>query len=299
LRVRIRDARGELVALVTGSRTQPRLWPMSRYSQVVTLGALPLVARDDRDAQRHALWTIEPALAREGVYRICVASFDSPHAATVLNACGYSLTPRVEFYLDLDRSEDELFANLVGVRRNDIRRAERAGVTTELRTELTAFQSLIQFELASLARRGLSPEIDVNTQATFLRNTLGKSKTSRLFVTSHGGEPVNAALFGVFGTRAYYLYSGSTERGNRCAGPAHLLWTAITHFLRTGVTAFNLGGVKTPTGENDPNYGLFRFKRNFGTVTIDQPGGDKIIAQTGAVLARGTEAVRRLHSRLR
>lgn len=267
-------------ALAAGTLLRPRPWPFSRLCATAVLGALP--ASRGADARRLAaiLREVERALRRAGAYRIRIAGFFSPASAEVLAALGYAVTPRAEFYLDLTRSEDALFAALAAARRRNIRQAERAGLRTGEESGAQAPPLLAALQRESFERRGLERG---RADAAGLRaiEWLLASGLGRLFVTRHEGRAVNAALFAVFNARAYYVLSGSSAQGNRLRGPAHLVWEAMRRLKSEGVEVLNLGGAPIPD-ENELARSLYRFKRDFGATPIAQPAGAKIIGRAGA-----------------
>ncbi len=280
--IRVRDAAGQCVAIAVGCVSTPRVWPFSKLSRIATFGALPLTVTDSSAFRLEVLRAVERHLARAGVFRVNVAAFDSRDSGDVLAAGGYSLRERVEFYLPIDRSLDALSADLKGGRRTDIRKAEKNGVSSRVEPAPVAQAELTRLQAASMERRDLRLDLADRGRTERLRADLVASGHAILLLSERDGRAINAALFGVFGTRAYYLLSGSSPAGNAAAGPVHILWTAIQVLQARGVTLLNLGGVGLPAEKGDPNYGLYRFKRNFGAEAQTQPSGTRELSALGA-----------------
>ena len=291
--VTVENSAGEPMAFAVLALSSPRVWPFSRYCRTATLGALPLVRDSSVELQRAALAAIELELARRGVFRLYVAAFDSPCSAEVLRGGGYTLSDRAEFYLDISRPLEALSEGLKGGRRTDIRKAEKRGVVSVISDRDDAQAALTRLQAASMERRQVSHSTDGAALAERLRADLVRAGCGVLMLSELHGEAINAALFGVFSERAYYLLSGSSPDGNNAAGPVHILWTAIQHLRERGVTMLNLGGVGLPAEKGDPNYGLYRFKKNFGADPVVQPSGVKTLSKHGAQLFQLLTALKR------
>jgi hypothetical protein len=279
---RFRDESGKCVALAQAVIESPRLWPFARFCKKAVLDALPIAAGDRPEIQQEALAALESELRKRGVFLIRVNSYDSPHGQAVLSSMSYKLENLFEFYLDLTPPEEEIWRNLRDTRRNKIRKAEKAGLVTKIEKNAAAVELLYGFQKLSLKRRGV--DFQAGCPAESVKDMLLDKDRGELFVTYKDDIPLNASLFVFFGERAYYHSSGASAEGNKLAGPAHLLWTAIKHFKQKGAKVFNFGGVPAPADENDPSSGLYSFKRDFGAGPLAQPAGEKIISRFGCKL---------------
>jgi lipid II:glycine glycyltransferase (peptidoglycan interpeptide bridge formation enzyme) len=114
-----------------------------------------------------------------------------------------------------------------------------------------------------------------------------------LLVSACAGTPMNAAMFGVFGGKAYYLYSGSSLEGNARCGPVHLIWTGLQRLKEQGITCVNLGGALPGGGTDGRERELYRFKKDFGTAIVRQPAGVKTIGRLGVSLQAFASRLRR------
>ena len=277
------DSEGECVGVAVGSVVSPRMWPFSRYSRTVVFGALPATKDQSPVTQRAIMMAVKKKLRRIGIYEISVCSYDSLNSVSVLPPLGYVLKDRFEFYLDLARPLETIWKTLKGARRTDIRKANSLGVETRTDDTITGLRLLDKFEAISAQRHGVAFQA-MDAQVESATATLLASGRAVLLVSSHDGAPMNAALFGLFGGRAYYLHSGSSLAGNKCCGPVQLLWTMVEMLQARGSTVLNLGGV-TASGRGHTSVdGLYSFKKDFGTTIVYQPAGTKIISQKGAAL---------------
>jgi len=278
------DQSGECIGIVVCTVSSPRFWPFSSFCKTAVFGALPATKGRNAQLELAMMNILERELRSRGVFQIHICSYESPNSLKVLSALSYQVSDRVEFYIDLSRSMDDIWKMLKSTRRNDIRKALKLCVESRLENTMKGVQQLYAFQTESLQRRNI-PFDQFYTPAARLQTLLLDTHRARLLVSYRGGVPVNAGLFGLFGGRAYYLASGSSRDGYNCCGPVHLLWTMIEMLKADGATVFNLGGVDGPADlERSVADGLYNFKKDFGGMVIPQPGGFKTISLLGARL---------------
>ena len=214
---------GECVAQALILEARPRLWPFSVLCRRAVLGCLPAVRDADPDRVLAVMASLHRALLARGVCIVEVRSYDSPESANVLGRLGYALEPRTEFYLDLTSPTETLWSGVSNKQRNKIRKAIKLGVTCVSETSLEAIERLQAFQAESLARHGRV--FRTSTERAHACQAILEAGRGRLLTSYVDGRPVAAACFATSGGRAYSLSAGSTAEGNRCAAPAHALWT--------------------------------------------------------------------------
>src|SRR5215472_11115888 len=275
---------GECIGVVLCTISSTRSWPFSRFCKTAVFGALPATKGRNAELELAMMNILERELRSRGVFQIRICSYESPNSRKVLSPFTCGLSDRAEFYIDLSRSIDDIWKMLKPARRNDIRKARKLGVESRLDNTIKGVQQLYDFQAESLQRRGILFD-PFYTPAERLQTLLLDTNSAKLLVSYRDDVPVNAALFGLFGGRAYYLASGSSSDGYKSCGPVHLLWTMIEMLKADGATTLNLGGVDGPTDrERGVKDGLYSFKKDFGGTVIPQPGGFKTISLFGARL---------------
>ena len=278
------DQGGECVGIAVCTVSSPKLWPFSHFCKTATFSALPATNGRNAELELAMMNILERELKSRGVFQIRIYSYESPNSRRVLSAFSCELSDRVEFYIDLSRSMDDIWKMLKSARRNDIRKARKLRVESKLDNTMKGIRQLYSFQKESLQRRGILFD-PFYTPAERLQTLLLDTNGAKLLVSYRDGVPINAALFGLFGGRAYYLASGSSSDGYKSCGPAHLLWTMIEMLKADGATTLNLGGVDGPDDqERGVKDGLYSFKKDFGGTVIPQPGGFKTISLLGARL---------------
>ncbi len=278
------DEHGACVGVAAGTVGRSRWWPFSRFCKRVEFSSVPACAKDHLQAA-DMLAALEMGLKREGVFEATFASYDSPTSRSLLRRNGYRLGERDEFVIPLTASLEDIWKGLASEKRTAIRKAEKSDVVTCEENSQEALELVYRFHRQSMERRGRTLGNDSRRIELSKRHLLDTGRAVVL-VTRAAGHPVNAALFGLFNQKAYFLTSGSSDQGNRNRGPVHLLWTAIGIFKERQFTVLNLGGAK----HTEP--GLHRFKSQFGAEVLDEPSGRRVLSAMGAVLNCSRSLVR-------
>ena len=158
------------------------------------------------------------------------------------------------------KTEEELLANFHQKWRYNIRLAERKGVTVRIcgKEMVPAFSDLM---LTTGVRDGFvtrKPEYF----AAMLDN-LGEH--ARLYMAFDPNDtPIAGTLAIHYGDKVWYLY-GASSNEHRNLMPNYLLqWRMIQWAVETNCRIYDFRGVSGDVSEDNPLYGLFRFKQGFG-----------------------------------
>lgn len=172
-----------------------------------------------------------------------------------------AIQPRYVFRLNVEgKTEEELLANFHQKWRYNIRLAERKGVTVRIcgKEMVPAFSDLM---LTTGVRDGFvtrKPEYF----AAMLDN-LGEH--ARLYMAFDPNDtPIAGTLAIHYGDKVWYLY-GASSNEHRNLMPNYLLqWRMIQWAVETNCRIYDFRGVSGDMSEDNPLYGLFRFKQGFG-----------------------------------
>ena len=172
-----------------------------------------------------------------------------------------AIQPRYVFRLNVEgKTEEELLANFHQKWRYNIRLAERKGVTVRVcgKEMIPAFSDLM---LTTGVRDGFvtrKPEYF----AAMLDN-LGEH--ARLYMAFDPNDtPIAGTLAIHYGDKVWYLY-GASSNEHRNLMPNYLLqWRMIQWAIETNCRIYDFRGVSGDVSEDNPLYGLFRFKQGFG-----------------------------------
>ena len=172
-----------------------------------------------------------------------------------------AIQPRYVFRLNVEgKTEEELLANFHQKWRYNIRLAERKGITVRVcgKEMVPAFSDLM---LTTGVRDGFvtrKPEYF----AAMLDN-LGEH--ARLYMAFDPNDtPIAGTLAIHYGDKVWYLY-GASSNEHRNLMPNYLLqWRMMQWAVETNCRIYDFRGVSGDVSEDNPLYGLFRFKQGFG-----------------------------------
>jgi len=165
--------------------------------------------------------------------------------------------------LDISRPLDDLLATMKSKTRYNIRLAARKGVTVRAGTvaDVPCFYRMY----AETGRRDgfitRSFEYYCHTWETFLREGMAHMLLAEVGETS---EPIAGLILFRFGRTAWYMYGASTSQHRNRMPNYALQWEAIRWARSVGCTVYDLWGAPDALDENDPMWGVWRFKEGLG-----------------------------------
>lgn len=171
--------------------------------------------------------------------------------------------PRMEWFLSLEKSENEILLAMHEKTRYSIRLAERKGITAEIITEDFEKYFEIFYELmAGTAKRNGFSLHQKNYYENIFQN-LHKTN-SYLSIARYDQKILAIDLVIVFGKIANYVFGGSSdEERNRM--PTYLAqWKAICYAKQLNCNYYNFGGISTANKIYKGWDGLTIFKKKFG-----------------------------------
>ncbi len=159
--------------------------------------------------------------------------------------------------LDLSIGQAKLFQSFESRARGSIRKAERAGVRTEVSRSAEAIEQYYQMHCETRKKHGLPPQ-----PFRFFQNLFRESiaKGSGVIVTARYQDlPIAAAVFLHQGVQALYKYSASRAAFRSLAGNNLVMWEAVKWYAEHGFSNLHFG--RTSIG----NAGLRKYKESWGT----------------------------------
>ena len=170
--------------------------------------------------------------------------------------------PRLEWFLDLNISEEDILRNMPKNGRYSIHLAEKKGVTTEI---ISAdfnkyFDDFYRLMSITASRNGFSLHSRAYYQNIF--NHLDASY-AYMVIARYQGEILVADVIIHYGHIANYVY-GSSSNEHRQIAPTYLAqWSSICHAKKLGLAHYNFGGIAS--GDIYKGWeGLTAFKKKFG-----------------------------------
>lgn len=267
----VRDGEGKIKATLSILLRKVPMLPF--YFMYAPRG--PICDLHDREALRALTDGAKEIAKKYGAITLKIdtdtKSDDSEYEA-IMKELGYTLNnsysnlegvqARYVMRVDLQgKTEEQLLETCYHKTRYNIRLAQKKGVRVVegKREDIPLFFQLMQ----ETGRRDgfVIRELDYFYK---LYDCLGQ-EYFRLFLAYVGEECVAGTIAGVYGNKCLYLY-GASGNQYRNYMPTYLLqWEMMRFSLQRGCTIYDLRGVPGMVDdENNPIYGLYRFKKGFG-----------------------------------
>ena len=165
--------------------------------------------------------------------------------------------------------EDTLLAQMKSKTRYNIRLAERRGVTVRVGGVEDIDLLYRMYAHTSIRDDFLIRGKDYYALVwrTFFEAGLGEP-----LIAEVDGEPVGAVVIFRFGGKAWYLYGMSLDEHREKMFTYRLQWEAMLRAKAAGCTLYDLWGAPDEFNENDPMWGVYRFKEGFGGTVLQTLG---------------------------
>lgn len=178
--------------------------------------------------------------------------------------------------LDITRSEDEILASMKQKTRYNIRLAGRKGITVRKVTP-DDFSLIANMYQATASRDNFAVRpIEYYLDAW---QTLYEAELAHPLLAEYEGRPVAAVIIVRLGKKAIYMYGASTNE-ERKRMPNHLLqWEAIRWAQGQGCEVYDFWGAPDDFVEEDPLWGVWRFKEGFRGQVVRHIGAWDFVAK--------------------
>lgn len=169
--------------------------------------------------------------------------------------------PKFVFRLKLDKDEDTIFNDFHQKTRYNIRLAQKKGV--EIKENCGKEELPIFFEILKETTERDKFLVRPYSYFSTLWDYLTPPGYLKLFMAYYEGKPIAGTLAFLFGPTAWYIY-GASSNSYRNVMPNYLLqWTMIRWAKANNCSMYDFRGVPGNLSEDNPLYGLFRFKKGF------------------------------------
>lgn len=168
--------------------------------------------------------------------------------------------PKYVFRLDISPDEETLMAQMHQKTRYNVKLAQKKGVRIRIGTkaDLPEFYRVLKetTERDRFLVRSYSYFED-------MYDTLHPAGMAELFIAEYEGQVISGTLALIIGEKAWYLY-GASSNSHRNVMPNYLIqWEMIRWAKSKGCTLYDFRGVPGHLTEDNPLYGLYRFKKGF------------------------------------
>jgi len=248
-------------------------FPLSLLSKSLSFDTTPCVLNDDPILLYEMVREIRDFSKKTKYISLYLDSYDSRNSLDNLEELGFNLIHRIEFVIDLTKTEEELWNNMESNFRKKIRKGIKNNIIIEENGTINGLKQLVSLMDQSLARHGVyhfSEEKIVNIKK------LIDFRLAKLFTAKYNGDIVSVILVTLYNKKGYYMYGGNSDMGLKCEASRFLIWHTILDIKRMGFTSYTIGGVpKESEYEGSPQHGLYMFKKEFG--------GEKRYCYSGAI----------------
>lgn len=178
--------------------------------------------------------------------------------------------PVFVFQLDITLPSEKLLANMHGKTRYNIKLAGKKGVTVRRaanKADLVAFYEVLQETAARdhFLIRGYE-------YFSIIWDKMVENGLAQIFLAEFEGKVISAALALILGAKTWYLYGASSNQ-YRNVMPNYLIqWEMICWAQEQGCRVYDFRGVSGDLDENNPLYGLYRFKKGFNGDLVEFVG---------------------------
>lgn len=198
--------------------------------------------------------------------------------------------------IDLNKSEEELLADMRRQTRYEVRKADKLEIKVKKGNDEAIFKEFQKVQAKTAKRQNFIPP-DLKTLMAE-REAFGKNIEIYTAETKEG-EKIAYGLIIKDGLEGDYYEAASTDLNRKMPGAYALLWQAMRDLKKAGYQRFNLWGI-APAGQPNHRYaGVTTFKTGFGGEIVEYvPAHDLIISKIKYLKNWAVETARKKKRRL-
>lgn len=289
------DDQGQRMGVAMGFREKSPRALMSRLTRRLSLATLPVVREQNPQTLTQCVELLVEHARGSGYVYLDIDSFAAPASKDTLQALGFETTGRIEFELDLTRTEDDLWTAMEHKRRKNIKKAGRKNVTLEEPPPAEAAAHLRRLQGESARRIVERGGRDITFQGSGPRDPveiLLEAGVARLVCACADGQVESAGLFTAFNGLVYHTLSGHSRVGLEAQAPTLLLWETLKRYKAEGMKRLNFGGCSADAvNEDSPEHGVYQYKKDWGGNVLPCTSGRKVLRPLAHRLVNTARAV--------
>jgi hypothetical protein len=202
----------------------------------------------------------------------------------VFSNSGFKHLSNCTFICDLTNSEHDLFSSMSKGHKSTIKKAVKNNLIVKI-TDRNENDDLDKFYSLYKLTQERAVTFNTNTSMTlrskmFLESILNDKNLPCYIVSVYADKLLAASGIFVEGHDTVYYFIGASDiELNREYGASNLLiWRSMLWAKEKGLKYFDFGGVPTEPLPEDPAYGVYHFKKNFGGKLATYFIGQKILS---------------------
>ncbi len=175
------------------------------------------------------------------------------------------IQPRFVMHLDVEgKTEEEILASFTQSHRRKVRTGPKKGVEVRI-----CGQEMIPEFTRIMVETGLRDNFVTRDEAYFSNMLKNLGEHCRLYMAFCEGEPIAGTLAIWFGDKVWYLY-GASSNNRRETMPNYMLqWEMIRWAIEKKCRIYDFRGVSGDLTEDNPLYGLYKFKKGFNSELVE------------------------------
>jgi len=226
-------------------------------------GPLFLDTDEGRSALKHLMKEYDKIAKKKALYSQLRNLHDVTAFQALFQELGYEYEEHLNYIIDLDKSEDELFAALSKERRYGVRKCSKAGTSVVEIKEVDEVERAYSL-LEQTYKKARLPLADISLFESAFK-VLAPKKMIKMFLAEKDGAPASTIMLLIYKGVIYDWYAGaSAEHLNLCPNDL-ITWHAIRYGMGSGASVFDFGGAGKPS----ERYGVREFKKQFGGRTVN------------------------------
>jgi lipid II:glycine glycyltransferase (peptidoglycan interpeptide bridge formation enzyme) len=171
------------------------------------------------------------------------------------------------FWIDLNKSEDELLKSFTSKTRYNIRLAEKKGVSVKEDNSDKAFERYLDLTRETVGRQGFYAHTEKYHKLMwkYLHQQAVNSKQqpiAHLFTTTYQNEIITTWILFVWKDFLYYPYGASTEKHKEVMANNLMMWEAIKFGKKLDLSTFDLWG-------REEGKGFTKFKEGYNPKVVE------------------------------
>lgn len=176
-----------------------------------------------------------------------------------------SIQPRFVMHLDVEgKTEDEILASFTQSHRRKVRTGPKKGVEVRV-----CGQEMIPDFARIMVETGVRDDFVPRNEAYFSNMLKNLGEHCRLYMAFYEGQPIAGTIAIHYGDKVWYLY-GASSNIHRETMPNYLLqWEMIRWAMENHCRLYDFRGVSGDLNEENPLYGLYKFKKGFNSQLVE------------------------------
>ncbi len=246
----------------------------------------PLLNWDDKKTVKAAMLKIADLAKKERCVfvRIRPQLRATPENLSILENLGLKKSPmhlaaEHTVIIDLQKTEDELLANMRRQTRYEVRQAIKQGIIVERSNDEAIFREFHQVQAETAKRQNFVPP---NLKTLLAEKEAFQNDATIYVAKTAEGKKIAYGLIIKSGKEGDYYEAASTDLNRKLPGAYALLWQVMRDLKKEGYERFNLWGIAPPGQPNHRYAGVTTFKTGFGGEVVEfVPAHDLIISKVG------------------